>query len=131
MHPLRPVAFALIVLVLAGCADGGAFVDRNYTVMSVKKQKLPGYNGQVLVCYDDKTPLAKRDELAGEACEVYGLKSMLVLEQKWQCRVTKPHQATYACYDPEMRMADGRYVNPFSGSQVNAWAQEQGKAPAE
>lgn len=132
MVSLRPLLLALATAALAGCAGGEAFVDRNYMTATVKKQKLPGYNGAVTVCYDGAAPPEKRDQLAAEACTVYGLEAMLVGELKWQCRLTAPHMATYACVDPKMRMASGAMVNPFSPSQVEAWNSEQkrGKADA-
>ncbi len=126
MRSPRAVFLTLIALSgLVGCADGEAFVDRNYMTLSVRKQKLPGYNGQVIVCFDSAAPTAKRDALAAEACEVYGLKAMLVEEQRWQCRATVPHMATYGCFDPTMRLADGSYVNPFSSSQVELWRKQR------
>jgi len=134
MHAFRNAAFIVLLALLGGCASGEAFVDRREMDKSVKKQKLPGYDGQVTVCYDGETPKAERDRLAAEACEVYGLKAMLNSETRWQCRLTAPHRANYSCYDPDMRMADGALVNPFSASQVNAWQRErqgQGKPSEE
>jgi hypothetical protein len=125
MHAIRTTAFVLLIALLGGCSMGEAFVDRREMDKSIKKQKLPGYDGQVSVCYGDDTPRAERDRLAAEACEVYGLKAILVTEYKWQCRLTVPHMASYYCYDPDMRMADGSLVNPFSNSQVKAWEGER------
>jgi hypothetical protein len=125
MRSLRTIVLMLVTAAVAGCAGGEAFVDRNYMTKSVKKQKLPGYDGTVAVCYDGGASREKRDQLAGEACEVYGLQAMLVLERKWQCRLTVPHMASYVCVDPQMRFANGTYVNPFSPSSVAAWKQQQ------
>lgn len=128
-----PMIFARIAVVLTlaavlGACSSSAFVDRREMENSIRKQKLPGYDGQVKVCYDDDTPRAERDRLAAEACEVYGLKAWLSSERKWQCRATVPHLADYRCYDPDMRMADGRYVDPFSNSDIKAWRRERKKA---
>ncbi len=133
MHAVRSTALILLVALVGGCSSGDAFVDRGYVQKSIKKQKLPGYDGMVTVCYNGETPRVERDRLAGEACEVYGLKAILSTERQWQCRLTVPHRAEYNCYDPDLRMADGRLVNPFSSSQVKAWQRERQKsgAPAE
>ncbi len=128
MHAVRSTALILLVALVGGCSSGDAFVDRGYIQKSIKKQKLPGYDGTVTVCYSGETPRVERDRLAGEACEVYGLKAMLGVEQRWQCRLTVPHLASYYCYDPDLRMADGRLVNPFSGPQVKAWQNERQKS---
>jgi hypothetical protein len=125
MCSLRTILLMLVTAAVTGCAGGEAFVDRAYMTRSVKKQKIPGYNGVLTICYDSGAPREKRDQLASEACEVYGLKAVLSLEQKWQCRLTVPHMASYACVDPDMHFANGTYVNPFSVSQVNAWKQQQ------
>ena len=127
MHVVRSTAFILLLALVGGCSSGDAFVDRGYVEKSIKKQKLPGYDGAVTVCYNGETPRAERDRLASEACEVYGLKAMLSTERHWQCRLTVPHRAEYYCYDPDLRMADGTLVNPFSSSQVKAWQQEHQK----
>lgn len=130
MNAAHTLAAIVLLAVLGGCSSGEAFVDRGEMVASYKKQRLPGYDGTVRVCYDSVTPRAERDKLAAEACEVYGLKALLSTEQRWQCRMSTPHLASYYCYDPDMRMADGTLVNPFSNSQVQAWRKEQmaGKA---
>ncbi|EME68712.1 hypothetical protein H261_17156 [Paramagnetospirillum caucaseum] len=133
MHAFRSAALAVLITLVGGCSSGDAFVDRGYMDRSIKKQKLPGYDGQVTVCFGGDTPRAERDRLAAEACEVYGLKSMLSSEIRWQCRLTTPHRANYRCFDPDMRMADGTLVDPFSASRVKDWQRErdrQGPAAA-
>jgi hypothetical protein len=130
MLAFRSAALLIALAVLGACSSSTAFVDRREMERSVKKPKLPGYTGQVTVCYDGATSRQERDRLATEACEVYGLKAMLSDEVKWQCRLTTPHTANYHCYDPDMRMADGGLVNPFSNSQVKAWRRERSAATA-
>ena len=130
MHAFRSAALCLLLALVGGCSSGDAFVDRDYMLRSVKKQKLPGYSGAVNVCFSSDTPRAERDKLAAEACEVYGLKALLSTEQRWQCRFTVPHLAQYICYDPNMRLANGALVNPFSPAQVKVWQREQAQIKA-
>lgn len=120
----------LVSTVITGCSVGDAFVDRNYMTSGVRKQKLPGFDGNVTVCYGGDTPREKRDELAREACDVYGLQPLLIQEAKWQCRLTVPHSASYACINPEMRIPGGGYINPFSASQVEIWRQAKDRTTA-
>ena len=131
MHPFRLILMMVVSAVIAGCSSGEAFVDRNYMALSVKKQKLPGYSGQLVVCYGSDTPREVRDRLASEACQVYGLQAVLVLEHPWQCRFTVPHAADYSCVDPAMRLPNGAYVNPFSASQVQTWSESQARNRAD
>ena len=131
MHPSRLILMMVVSTLIAGCSSGEAFVDRNYITMSVKKQKLPGYNGTLVVCYGDDTPRERRDQLAADACAVYGLQPLLTLDQRWQCRLTVPHAATYACIDPAMRMPNGAYINPFIAGQVQMWRNTQTPAKAD
>ncbi|TAN76932.1 MAG: hypothetical protein EPN20_01855 [Magnetospirillum sp.] len=128
MHPSRLILMMVALAIVTGCSSGDAFVERGYLVRSVKKQMLPGYTGQLVVCYGSDTPRERRDALAREACEVYGLQPMMVLERRWQCRFTVPHAADYACIDPKMRMPNGGYINPFSASQVEMWSKSRPKA---
>jgi hypothetical protein len=125
-HPALPqlLAATLLAATLAACS-GEAFVDRNYTTIHTSKDKLPGYNGSVSVCYTSETPRATRDEMAQEACAVFGLQAQLVVEQPWQCRLTVPHLASYTCGDPSMRNPDGTYVNPTSKEEVERWKKAQ------
>ncbi|MBI3444089.1 MAG: hypothetical protein HY055_01665 [Magnetospirillum sp.] len=125
MRVMRSAGLCLLVALVGACSSGEAFVDRDYMQKSVKKQKLPGYNGAVVVCYGSDTPRAERDRLAAEACEVYGLQPLLASELRWQCRFTVPHRASYVCYNPDMRMANGALVNPFSPTNVKLWQREQ------
>jgi hypothetical protein len=129
MPPFRSLLLVLAVAALGGCSVGEPFVDRNNTAgQYLRKQKLPGYDGKVIVCHAGETPAAEVDRLAGEACAVYGLSAARVVERKWNCRLTMPRATEYACYDPEMRTATGGYVDPFNRSEVERWLREQPKA---
>ena len=127
MHPSHLFFLVVVSALTVGCSSGEAFVDRSYMTKSVKKQKLPGYNGVVYVCYGSDTPKSVREDLARDACGVYGLEQRIMIEAPWQCRFTVPHLATYACIDPEMRTPSGSYVNPFNASQVEVWRKANGK----
>jgi len=124
----RMILVVLVSAVVSGCSGPQAFVDRNYLTPGIRKQKLPGYDGFVTVCHDGDTPRETRDLLAREACEVYGLQPVLVQENRWQCRLTMPHRATYGCVDPAMRFDNGGYVNPFSPGQVELWQKQRAAA---
>jgi hypothetical protein len=126
----RPMLLAAAVTTLAGCSLGEPFVDRDFTNVTVSKPKLPGHNGLVMVCYGSDTPLARRNELAAQACAEWGLSAVLTLDQPWQCRLTVPHLATYACIDPAMRLDNGTYVNPYNAGQVEAWRNSRRDKPA-
>jgi hypothetical protein len=130
MRPLRLATCLLLAALAAACSFGEPFVDRQYTEVNVQKPKPAGADGAVVVCYGNDTPRAKVDTLADEACAGWGLKAVLSQEKRWQCRLTMPHQATYVCIDPEMKFADGQYVNPFSKAAVEAWRAEQVNGPA-
>jgi hypothetical protein len=124
----RLIVLVVVILGVAACSSGNAFVDRNYMAQGVRKQKLPGFDGHLVVCHGSDTPRQERDRLAAEACGVYGLKPVLVSERPWQCRFTVPHVAEYGCADPAMRFENGGLVNPFSPDQVDKWRQEQAEA---
>lgn len=131
MHPSRLILMMVASIAVTSCSSGNAFVERNYMATETKKQKLPGYAGQLTVCYGTDTPREQRDELARDACAVYGLQALLIQELRWQCRFTVPHAASYACIDPKMRMPNGAYINPFSASQVGMWRRSQTEKSAD
>ena len=128
MHPSRLFFLVMVSALGVGCSSGDAFVDRGYMTKSVKKQRLPGYAGTITVCYGSDTPRTVRDDLAREACGVYGLQPVMRTERRWQCRFTVPHSATYSCVDPNMRTPTGGYINPFNAGLVDAWSKANGKA---
>ena len=125
IRSLRLVPIALAAASVAACS-GAPFVDRNYMTVTVSKEKLPGARtGEIKVCYNSDTTPAAMDALANEACDVFGLKAVLVNINRWQCRLTVPHLASYRCVDPNRRFADGHYVDLFSKQSVMRWRREQ------
>lgn len=127
---LSPPLFLLLAGLVSGCA-GEPFVDQGVTV-SIQKTPNPILKGGTLdVCHSDSTPQAEITALADEQCATHGLKAVLVHRNRWQCRATSPHVSTFRCYDPDLRAADGTYLNPFNQNQVAEWEKRTGKkAPA-
>ncbi|CCG41940.1 hypothetical protein [Magnetospirillum molischianum] len=125
MRLFRPLLVVAAMTSLAACSLGEPFVERDrnnlYNTPTVPKPKRAGYNGFVNVCYTSDTLPAERDLLAAEACTEWGLTAVLSYTQRWQCRMTVPHLAVYACIDPAMRNEDGSYVNPFEEEAVTTW----------
>jgi len=132
MRLFRPLLLVAAVTSLAACSMGEPFVERdtNFVITSpvITKPKRAGYNGVVTVCYTSDTLPATRDTLAAEACAQWGLSAVLSSLQPWQCRLTVPHRALYACIDPEMRNEDDSYVNPFNEGAVARWRKKHPKA---
>lgn len=120
--------FLLMAGLVSGCAVEEPFVDT--VSASVTVQKTPSNvlrDGYVHVCSGERTPSNEVTTLAEEQCAVHGLKSVLVGTDHWQCRATAPHRTTFMCVDPDMRNADGTYVNPFTPGATGAWERQTGK----
>lgn len=124
----RPLLLLLAALT-AGCADPEPFVDfGTSTLPTMTKPKDPVLSsGVVAICYSDETPWSDVQALAGERCAAHGLQASTTMVQRWQCRATSPHRATFTCFDPEMLMANGTRVNPFNPKSVEAWEKATGK----
>jgi len=124
----QPLLLAAAFASLAACSLGEPFVEREvsstlYSAVVIAKPRPAGYNGVVNVCYTSDTTVEERDQLASEACAVWGLKARVASLQRWQCKFFIPHLATYRCYDPDMRNKNGSYVDPFDEAQVESWRQ--------
>ncbi|HTH15033.1 MAG TPA: hypothetical protein VL974_00160 [Magnetospirillum sp.] len=114
-----------------GCADPEPFVwdgRSGTTQVFLNKQVDPVVRtGQFYVCYSDATPWEEVVALATERCAAHGLKLQSnAAIYKWRCRLTSPHQASFACYDPDMFDSRG-YINPFNKAAVARWEQATGK----
>lgn len=130
---VTPPLFLLMAGLVSGCASQEPFVDVNNAstaTTNVTVQKTPSTvlrQGRVYVCHGGNPQWAEVTALAEEQCAVHGLKSVFMVTQRWQCRATAPHRSNFMCVDPEMREADGTYVNPFVPQAVRAWEQRTGK----
>lgn len=126
----RLTALALLA-VLGGCSSGGPYVYIDPTVTLTKVPDLIRKNGYFMVCHGDDE-LGAADGLAAETCaDYYKLTALRMADRRYQCSWSKPHLAVYYCVNPEMRMADGRYVNPLNKTDVAQWqAQQQLLRPA-
>lgn len=80
--------------------------------------------GTVIVCYNDEDAKAAR-ALAADTCAEYGMKSLWVSADRMQCKMSAPNRMVFRCYDPQMRFANGAWVNPFSKNMVKMWQMEQ------
>jgi hypothetical protein len=129
MRASRPLLLILAALT-AGCADPEPFVDDGGgTSLLVSKPVDPVIKtGSLPICYSETTPWSEIFALATERCSAHGLAvHPQATIQRWQCRVTSPHKATFYCYDPEMIHTNGLFVNPFNRSDVARWEGETGK----
>lgn len=98
---------AVTVLFLAGslaaCARQPAFVEISDLGKSGRSKAL--YE-QVTVCFSDGDKLATLQKLADEECAKGQKKANYIGYQRWQCRLTVPHLARFACLDPSERIED-------------------------
>lgn len=123
----------LLAALTAGCAEPEPFVDSDYDPAARSKLVITKpvdpvvLNGRLRICYSDTTPWAEVLALATERCASHGLQVYPTGVQRYQCRATSPHRATFTCYDPEMIKADGTPVNPFDPEAVTAWEKATGK----
>lgn len=124
----RPLLLLLSALTF-GCADPEPFVDfGTITGKSPDKPQDPVLNtGRLNICFSDKTPWTEVEQLAAERCAAHGLRIYSSSVQRWQCRATSPHMASFQCYDPDMLHANGAPVNPFDPNDVDKWEKETGK----
>lgn len=128
MRADRPLLLLLAALT-AGCADPEPFVDQGiveYPTVS-KPRDTVLTDSRVKLCYSDKTPWSEVEALAAERCGAYGLKIYNYQTQRYQCRATSPHTATFVCYDPEMLDARGAPINVFDVAAVQEWEKRTGK----
>lgn len=128
MRADRPLLLLLAALT-AGCADPEPFVDEGIVDRPTmnKPRDTVLEHGTVKLCYSDKTPWAEVEALAAERCGAHGLKIYNYQVQRYQCRATSPHTATFTCYDPEMLDKRGTPINVFDTQAVQEWEKRTGK----
>jgi hypothetical protein len=125
MRRLSP-SIVLLAGLVAACADPEPFIDQGVTV-TVDKTKPLSDAGSFPICYSARTSAAQVEQLAREHCGALGLQPIMTQASRWQCRATSPHQNTYRCVDPDLREADGSYINPLDTRAVAMWEKLNGK----
>lgn len=126
---MRVAYFALIVTastVLAGCTEA-PFVEREINSNIEKPINNVTRTGTAIVCHADSAPWTAVEAEAADACGQYGYFSRFVQTQRYQCRITAPHQSTFACYHPDMTDTQGVLINPSDEKAVLAWQKRTGK----
>lgn len=121
-----PTFLLLATLAVTGCAEQ-PFVEREISTALDKPVNTVTQNGQVRVCYADTAPWAEVEAAAAEACADYGYLATFNYTQRYQCRITAPHQALFTCYHPEMTDAKGKLINPSDEKAVAEWQKRTGK----
>lgn len=116
----------LLASLLAGCAES-PFVDLQISQTVEKPTDPVLLSGTVAICHDDATPWAEIEELARESCAKYGYQAQLNQKQRWQCRWTAPHRATFACTLPGLVDERGRPIAPGDEKALEAWQKRTGK----
>lgn len=130
--PMRPPFRFLFAAAIAATASGCAeppFVDKKILTTIEKPVDSVVKTASFSICYSEKDPFEQVLALADETCAAYGLQSRLTGKVHWQCRISAPHTAQFACYDPEMVDAYGAYINPANRRQVESWIKRTGRLP--
>ena len=122
---MRKVALFWVGLVLGGCAlaEPPFVVQPNTVTVSKEKDNLHRF-GIVQVCYG-QSDFEDAKALAAETCKEYGLESIAIRTERYQCKITAPHRTTFRCYDPKMRYPNGKWVNVMNQNAVTQWRQQQ------
>lgn len=121
-----PTFLLLATLAVAGCAEE-PFAQREISIYPDKPINTVTTNGQVTVCHADSAPWAEVEAVAADACGAYGYLASHRYTQRYQCRITAPHQALFTCYHPEMTDAKGKLINPSDEKAVAEWQKRTGK----
>lgn len=121
-----PIFLMLATLAASGCAEE-PFAGRQINTFLDKPVNTVLTTGQVSVCYADGTPRATIEAVAAEACGEYGYFASPTYDRRYQCRITAPHEANFACYHPEMTDAKGQRINPSNEKAVAEWQKRTGK----
>lgn len=126
---LRPILLAAAsVLTLAACS-GEPFVDWSHQGFSGgtlnKVPKVSPSNGQVQVCYGEGDQTSRLLALAQAECEPFKMKAVALYTKRNECTMQVPHRIYFQCFDPEMRLSNGQYINPWSEGDVKLWWEER------
>ncbi|HSV30032.1 MAG TPA: hypothetical protein VLL76_10755 [Candidatus Omnitrophota bacterium] len=125
MRPLRFASLVAAVGLLAACAEG-PFIDRPLEGKVRKPSDAIIERGRVNVCYASAGEFAAAEKIAVDTCGAYGLQARLEFHDRYQCRLSTPHLATFQCYDPDMTDRFGQYINPFNEQAVAEWRKRTG-----
>ncbi len=126
MRSHRLAALACTIA-LAACNEG-PFVDHDLVKNINKPVDTILDSGTVHVCYDDDR-LGEAEMLAKRTCAAYGLQAVLTRIERYQCRLTTPHRASFRCIHPDLVDGQGEPINPFDAGAVAAWSKRTGKQP--
>ncbi|MBF0355585.1 MAG: hypothetical protein HQL43_10165 [Alphaproteobacteria bacterium] len=107
-----PLPFLALFLGLAACAKPEPFVETPDLGSAGRKKAL--YE-QVAVCFSDGDSLETLKKLAGEECAKGQKTAHYIGHQRWQCRLTVPHLASFACLDQNQDFNRKRYL-PSQGT---------------
>lgn len=125
---MRAAPFAPFVLaaMLAACAEA-PFADHGLDNLIDKTVNTITSQGTVTICHAGSAPWAEVEAEAAYACGEFGYFSRHQKTLRYQCRITAPHQSTFACYHPEMTDAKGVLINPSDKKAVAEWQKRTGK----
>jgi len=121
-----PILLLLATLAVTGCAEA-PFAEREISTTLDKPSTQVLTSGSVKVCYSDTAPWTEIEAAAADACGDYGYLASFSYTQRYQCRMTAPHQALFSCYHPEMTDAQGKLINPSDEKAVAEWQKRTGK----
>jgi hypothetical protein len=121
----RLVTIVGISLLLTACGLAEPPFVYQDSVISNDKKKGEIYTlGLVWVCYHDPD-LEQARALALQTCKEYGLSGYEKLVEKFQCKLSAPNRVVFRCYDPQMRLSNGKWVNTLNKQEVKRWRTEQ------
>ena len=112
-----PALFLALILGLAACGRPEPFVE---TPDLGKLGRSKALYERVAVCFDEGESLEKLKKLAGEECAKGQKVAHYLGYQRWQCRLTVPHLASFVCLPPEQTLGDKRRYLPSQDTGLPA-----------
>jgi hypothetical protein len=114
-----PALFLALLLGLASCARPEPFVE---TPDLGKVTRTKAKFEQISVCYSDGDRMETLSKLAGEECAKDQKVAHYLGHQRWQCRLTVPHLASFVCLPPDQAVGDKRQYLPGQNTGLPAIA---------